>query len=143
MKQLEDDFGPISIPVYTHRYSIVGSWNSYSFKDMVYDKEDDFYEATLRIGTTGRETFQFVRDHDWSQVVHPEETALSTTPIEGPDNNGDRKYFVLSGSYMDVVKVRLHIKDAAIVMVTESQTKGQTIWRNREGQQLQEVKAIK
>lgn len=114
-----------------HTYSVVGSWTGWSFRDMSHF--DGRWTGCMQIGTSGAEEFQFVRDHDWMQAVHPArpKTMDIAIPARGPDELGHGKHWVVSGFPGEVVQLSLHIADAKVTLsVTQKSTK---LWKSVTG----------
>merc|ERR1712037_633675 len=67
----EPSAGAIPKRPYEHQYFIAGSWTNFKLQPMIPRERDvvaNWYDTTLRIGSTGEEEFQIVRDRDWGQT---------------------------------------------------------------------------
>jgi len=120
---------------YDHVYSVAGSWTSWKLSDMSREEADDgVWTTCLRIGVTGQEEFQFVRDRDWQQVVYPAKpkTTQTSVPVRGPDDMGHGKNWVVQGSPGDVLKLSFKIVDA-VVTVSVHGDFGKKEWRSEQG----------
>merc|ERR1712232_254130 len=93
--------------------------------------EVGLYETTVRVGVTGVEEFQFLRDGDWTQVIYPAvPKAMKTSiPVRGPDNKGDGKLWLLRGPIGEQVVIQLLVSEQHIVVTVSSPTKGKKTWR--------------
>jgi len=127
---------PTRLALHRHVYSIVGSWTAWTFQEMKrLREENDVWTATIRIGMSGTEDFQFVRDNDWSQSIHPAVPRARKTsiPIRGPDGEGKGKNWLLSGASGDLVRVQLHVADGVITVTAFSEMKGTSkTWQSDE-----------
>uniref|UniRef100_A0A7S1W791 Uncharacterized protein n=1 Tax=Alexandrium catenella TaxID=2925 RepID=A0A7S1W791_ALECA len=124
------------VPIYQHTYSIVGSWTSWAPQDMVQVPDDDgTWECKLRIGLSGVEDFQFIRDRDFKQAIYPARphTTKMSIPVRGPDELGHGKNWRVRGPSGDNVKVRLRVVDAQITVTLMSDTKGTKVWQSEQG----------
>jgi len=118
-------------PNFRHIYSVVSSWSSWQFLDMKKAENEDCLYIRARIGPSGQEEFQIVRDHDWSQVIHPASELASRTsiPIRGPDNKGKGKNWVIRGPSSEVVTISLRVQRSEITVWVQSKSKGTKTWR--------------
>jgi len=115
-------------------YSVVGSWTSWKFQAMAPSTEEGVWSTTMRIGLTGREEFQFSRDNDWSQVIHPAiaRARKVSIPIHGPDHFGNGKTWLLLGSPGDTYGIQLRVVDGDVTVTTTSKTNEVNVWRSTE-----------
>jgi len=123
-----------TMPRYKHRYQVTGTWNSGRMDDMkVIDSS--VWEYQGRIGVTGQEEFQLVRDGDLQQLIYPArpETSKTDVPVRGPDDLGGGKMWVVSGFVGELVKIRLEVNDGQIIVSTNSKTAGEKVWESQEG----------
>jgi len=121
--------------VYRHQYSIVGTWTTWQFQEMVRSKEEQgLWSICMRIGLSGQEEFQFARDNDRRQVIHPATARARQTsvPVRGPDEAGAGKRWLLRGPVGEVVTIQLRILDGEITVTTASETKGVKTWKSTE-----------
>jgi len=121
--------------LHKHVYSIVGSWTSWRFHEMTRSREEEgLWTASVRIGLTGQEEFQFVRDNDWTQSIHPAVPRARKTsiPIIGPDEFGTGKNWLVTGLTGDVVRIQLRVVNGEITMTTASENKGVRTWQSTE-----------
>merc|ERR1719343_1956517 len=88
--------------------------------------------TNLRIGLTGEEEFQIVRDGDWAQVIHPstERASKSAVPVMGPDAAGSGKNWLCQGRHGDCMTVQLRIEDGEIRVSLISEDYGRKTWRS-------------
>jgi len=116
-------------------YSIVGSWTSWEFQDLLASDHEGVWECDLRIGVTGEERFHFVRDRDRKQTIYPSrrETTRTTVPIRGPDDHGSGKYWVVRGAQGERMRVRLEVLDGRITIQVNSACKGAKVWKSAVG----------
>jgi hypothetical protein len=115
---------------FSHYYSVKGTWTAWFCQDMQVISEG-CYETVLRIGNTGSEEFQFVRDHDDSQVIYPTvSTIAKSVPLRGPDSNGKGKHWTVMGETGDVVRLRLVIKDGEITVTICPKSGVERVWKN-------------
>jgi len=102
-----------------HFYQVMGSWTAWTLADMrPVDGEDGSWEIACKIGATGEELFQVVRDRDRRQVIYPTQTTASalTVPVRGPDHNNKGKYWVLQGRAGDESTIRVKVVEGDIVV---------------------------
>lgn len=120
------------LPAFRHCYSIVGTWTSWKWGEMV--QKDGSWTTSLRIGARGQEEFQIVRDHDWMQVLHPaaKHTFKTSVPIRGPDELGQGKHWVLRGPPGERLVITLKLIDGLFKLVVDSPTKGTKTWTSSE-----------
>lgn len=90
------------------RYVIVGSWNGWKAKagDMTYD--GGIYRFTVRIGTTGKESFQILMDGDWDWKLHPDvANACPYVPhwVMGPGKEGRGLNWTIGSHQSDQARV--------------------------------------
>jgi hypothetical protein len=90
------------------------------------------YETAFRIGNTGTEEFQFVRDRDDSQLIYPTVSTIDkmSVPVRGPDSNGKGKHWTVMGDTGDVVRLQLTIKDGQIFVTMWPKSGAEKIWKN-------------
>lgn len=118
-----------------HFYSIVGTWTAGQLREMSRSDTDvGVWHETFRIGLTGQEEFQIVRDNDRAQVIHPavEKARKTNVPVIGPDNRGEGKKWLIAGPMGETVHVRLRVVDGKISVSVTSETKGERTWRSEE-----------
>lgn len=98
------------------------------------------YEVTVRIGVSGLEEFQIVRDRDWTQVIHPAEprTTKSSVPVCGPDDDCHGKSWVIRGPHGEAVLVRIRFSKSETIVTTISDAKGSKTWRSARGSSYHE-----
>lgn len=127
-----DEDGEEFIP-YRHNYSIVASWSAWKFQEMIPSSDETgLWTTSVRIGMSGEEEFQFARDNDWSQIIHPAlpRAALTSTPVKGPGNGGTGKNWLITGRRGEIVTIQLRVVDGDITVTTASETHGVRSWRN-------------
>lgn len=114
--------------LHKHTYSIVGTWSSWQFQGMMRlpAQEETLWTTTVRIGFSGREEFQFVRDNDWSQCIYPAVPRARKTsiPVRGPDEGGAGKCWLLTGSAGDLVRIQLRVVAGELTVSAFSEATG-------------------
>lgn len=118
---------------YRHNYSIVASWTAWKFQEMIPSSDESgLWTTSVRIGLSGQEEFQFSRDNDWSQIIHPScaRATAALAPVKGPDNKGTGNNWLLSGRCGEIVTIQLRVVDGDITVTTASETHGVQRWRN-------------
>mmetsp|Transcript_108556 Transcript_108556/g.231853 ORF Transcript_108556/g.231853 Transcript_108556/m.231853 type:complete len:1240 (-) Transcript_108556:148-3867(-) len=121
--------------MYRHQYAIVGTWSSWKFQPMVRSREEQgLWTTSIRVGMSGTEEFQFIRDNDWTQSIHPAlpKTRKTSVPVRGPDDQGDGKNWFIRGPQGEIVTIQLRILDGEITVTTASETKGVRTWQSVE-----------
>jgi len=122
---------------YKHSYYVVGSWNN--FKPLKLQEElggdPGCFRTTFKIGLTGQEEFNFMRDGQNDQFIYPSQhRALdSDVPVRGPDVIGKKKYFGVTGDTADEVKVQLQVWDGEITVSITTSTEGMRCFRSMHG----------
>lgn len=117
-----------------HNYVVVGSWTSWLGQDLK-RKNECTWEGTFKVGSSGREEFQFLRDHDWDQAIYPGKLDTSTAgaPVRGPDHMGRGKHFRVHGDVGAVCRLQLRIDDASVNVALELGGMATKVWRSLEG----------
>eukprot|EP00811_Abedinium_folium_P026521 NODE_3917_length_1962_cov_5.933515.p1 GENE.NODE_3917_length_1962_cov_5.933515~~NODE_3917_length_1962_cov_5.933515.p1 ORF type:complete len:540 (-),score=153.71 NODE_3917_length_1962_cov_5.933515:26-1645(-) len=119
-----------------HLYYICGSWHAFHPRQLRRcTEEGNAWEASFRIGISGREEFHFERDRDDGQLIYPA-VALATKPsvrVRGPDHMGKDKNWLVRGPAGDTITVRLEVEDAAITVSVHSARKGAKAWHSADG----------
>jgi len=118
-----------------HSYSVVGSWNNFKpfpMKSIIRFNAPGLYEVEVKIGLTGTEEFNFVRNGISTDVIYPaQHRALKPdVPVRGPDHFGEKKYFGIVGDTGDRVTINLQVWDGNITVTTDHCTKGMVTFRN-------------
>uniref|UniRef100_A0A7S1SEG7 Ketosynthase family 3 (KS3) domain-containing protein n=1 Tax=Alexandrium catenella TaxID=2925 RepID=A0A7S1SEG7_ALECA len=116
-----------------HRYQITGSWTSGRKDELA--KSDGVWEYRSKIGVSGREEFMLMRDCDDPQMIYPAEgnCTKTTVAVRGPDHLGAGKMWVVTGPVGELVKVRLEVDDAKIIVAIVSKSMGEKVWESTEG----------
>jgi polyketide synthase-associated protein len=116
---------------YIHEYSVVATWTSWKMYGMI-SKGDGVYTSTTRIGQSGQEAYQIVRDKDWAQVIHPavKDCIKTTVPVRGPDANGKEKNWILRGPPGSLVTLTLTIRAGNIEVSHHIDGKGMRKWKS-------------
>jgi hypothetical protein len=114
-------------------YFIVGGFSNWMFKELQLGSQQDTYEGSFQIGDLGFEEFQFARDIDWRQCIHPatkshEAMTKKTVLVRGPDPHGKGKNFKVSGQMGETVRVKLQINGGRIAVSVTSCTFGSRTW---------------
>jgi len=121
---------------YSHEYDVVATWTSWQFYRLTPSRtEPGVYSMTARIGTSGTEEFQIVRDRDWSQVIYPAKNhpIKSNIPIKGPDENGKGKSWLVRGPPGFKLDVELRMTAGSIEMSLNIEKKGKKTWKSNHG----------
>lgn len=122
---------------FNHHYAVVGSWSSWKFQDMVRSTEDpSLWISNVRLGLSGEEEFQFVRDRDWCQVIHPGQHRVTDTQVTvcGPDDRNHGKNWLVEGKCNDVVILQLRVRDGDIQVTVHTESLGVQTWQSIEDQ---------
>lgn len=117
------------------KYSVVGSWSSWSPEDLAACDLAGHWEGTFRIGICGQEEFHFVRDRDTTQAIYPAQAAGASTSVRacGPDNQRGHKHWLLKGRPGETVTLRLSVVDAHVTVCATAASFGLRVWESREG----------
>lgn len=117
-----------------HTYALSCSFNGFKLMDMKQPDPSDLskYEYTIRIGIKGEDRFQFIRDRDPLQMIHPaEENAVEpNVNVMGPDALGENMYFLARGAPGELVKISLCVCEGEISVTTTSKVTGDTTWNS-------------
>lgn len=114
--ELEPDATIPMAPRKEHGYHIVGTWNRWQPQEMqLVSQEDGLYELTFSLagpeGLFQSAEFQFLRDADWMQIIHP--TAHRTNwvgdQVCGPDSEGHLKTWLVDLVTNEECKVQLQV----------------------------------
>lgn len=98
--------------VQSGKYYIVGSWNDWSFQEMVEGADGTFTYDTPALTRPGGE-FQIVRDMDWFQVLYPANpNGMQEEFINGPADGGHGMNWNLRGLTGDSFHIELQRKTA-------------------------------
>merc|ERR1719221_1216139 len=124
---------------YEHQYFVAGSWikagstwtRSVGMESMIRNDEG-LYEYTFTVGGDGFETFQFVRDRDWNQVIYPatNRTEKTSVPVRGPDDAACGKMFLISSYKGEQVHLAVSVTDGRVVVTATSPMIGEKIWES-------------
>nr|AQS99313.1 type I polyketide synthase [Gambierdiscus polynesiensis] len=122
-----------ALPTYQHVYSIVGTWTRRDLKKL--NNEEGTWECQMKIGSSGLEDFQFMRDRDPKQLIYPAKPYATkmSIPVRGPDELGYNNSWRIRGPPGDNVKIRLRVVDARITVTLISDTKGTKVWQSEPG----------
>jgi len=118
---------------FNHSYAIVGTWTAWKCQDMVRSQEEDgLWITSVRLGLAGQEEFQFLRDRDWNQVIHPAASRVTSpdVAVRGPDNQGHNRNWLLQGRSNDVVTIQLRVMDGEITVTIRSDDHGTKTWQS-------------
>eukprot|EP00811_Abedinium_folium_P006148 NODE_1565_length_2435_cov_12.435442.p1 GENE.NODE_1565_length_2435_cov_12.435442~~NODE_1565_length_2435_cov_12.435442.p1 ORF type:complete len:756 (-),score=197.89 NODE_1565_length_2435_cov_12.435442:21-2288(-) len=119
-----------------HLYYICGSWQAFRPRQLRRcTQEGNAWEASVKIGISGREEFHFVRDRDDCQLIYPAVPLAMKTSVRvrGPDHMGKDKNWLVRGPAGDTITVRLEVEDGAITISAHSALKGTKVWYSAEG----------
>eukprot|EP00930_Biecheleria_cincta_P018480 TRINITY_DN14388_c3_g1_i2.p1 TRINITY_DN14388_c3_g1~~TRINITY_DN14388_c3_g1_i2.p1 ORF type:complete len:1233 (-),score=231.02 TRINITY_DN14388_c3_g1_i2:95-3766(-) len=120
-------------PTFKHSYRVIGSWTSWKMQEMVPGKDEEgLWLTSVRIGLSGQEEFQFARDGDWCQVIHPAGSRVRNTSVrvQGPDNRGHGRNWLIRGRCNDLFTIQLRILDGEITVTTSAEHEGVKTWTN-------------
>merc|ERR1712100_549994 len=109
------------------KFSIVGSWNDWSFLDMTPSSFNaNQWQAKFKIRAGGREEFKFVRDRDWQQRVYPAENhpSDSSIPVLGPNGGGADRNWIVRGREGETVVVGLLLENGEVKVSWQSKSEG-------------------
>jgi len=110
---------------FKHTYSIAGSWNRFVPSTMkVLNGALVSFVATVTIGLTGREEFQFLRDGQQTALIYPACKGSNDVPIRGPDIYGEKKYFEVHGETGDKIDIRIRVWDGDISIAVATMSMG-------------------
>lgn len=131
---------------FQHRYSVIGSWLSWSALPMRRSttSQGSLCEIAFQFGANGTEKFHFVRDKDPAQTIYPgvtpdlrgSEGSAVTSPtikVRGPDAHGRGKFWVVHGMENETATIMLHIQDAHMTVSVSSRSMGRRSWESIEG----------
>jgi len=116
---------------FAHSYSVAGTWTAWKCQPMEPCAEDaSLHQAVIRVGATGLEEFQIVRDGDWTQVLHPAVPGASRTciPVKGPDDEGQGKHWIVRGATGERLTVQLRLTEDETTVTMKSVRKGTWTW---------------
>lgn len=121
-------------------YHVKGTFTSWTAREMSrVPDEPGTYAMTFK-ASGGRERFQLLCDGDDSCMIYPSKNVInpqirsSAVPVRGPDELGHGKYFTAVASAGEIVKVRLRVIDAAILVeVSAPSDNSVKIWRSKDG----------
>jgi len=126
-----------SMGTYKHQYSIVGSWNNHRQQKMkrVEGGKPGLHVFEFRIGLSGHEEFNFMRDGDKYQVIYPAKNRSLTrdVPVRGPDHFGTEKRWSVVGETGETVRVELQVHEGDITMTLNNSAQGVKAFRSLRG----------
>merc|ERR1719247_2370134 len=99
---------------------------------MDYEEDNNVYQTEARVGISGQEEFQIVRDRDWTQAIYPAVARCFKTsvPIRGPDALGYNKHWVTKGPPGAKILLKLKVKDGGIELTQNVENKGSKKWKS-------------
>jgi len=118
---------------FPHEYAISSSWTSWKLRRLIPSADEPgLHSLSARIGTSGQEEFQIVRDRDWSQVIYPAKNnpIKTNVPVRGPDENGSGKNWLVRGPPGFKVDIELRMHAGAIEVTQNIEKKGRKTWRS-------------
>jgi len=119
-----------------HQYAIRGTWTTWAIKPMEAGKFTPegpwVWRATVRIGLSGQEEFQLLRDGDEEQVFYPATPNASKTsiPVMGPDDGGKGHHWLIRGPTGEQVVVVVSMSKELTTVTLNSPTKGVKSWNS-------------
>jgi len=121
----------LAIPFPIHRYYIWGSFNAWSFQEMM--KVGDSYQVALQINKSGVEEFQICRDRDLRQLIYPSASTVEKTDllIRGPNHLGEGKHWGIKGKLGEIVIVKFGV-DAGKISLSIVTFGSELTWRSPE-----------
>lgn len=113
---------------YSHNYYVSSSWLGTRHEPLeLINADEGLYRTTFRIGTSGREEYQLLRDDDGQQSLHPPHKQCHKlgTPAKGPDDMGENKNWLVAGQPGEEVRLELRVLDGTFIVTTKcrSQTR--------------------
>ncbi|CAE8621809.1 unnamed protein product [Polarella glacialis] len=131
-----EEGGSTELQAFQHSYQVIGSLTQARMIPMKPIRGvRNVFEYSTRIGLAGQETFQFARDHDWSQGIYPaRDLALSgKVPVRGPDHLGAGNFFAVRGQQGERLALRLEVSDAHVTISASCHSSGTVTWHSIEG----------
>nr|AQS99271.1 type I polyketide synthase [Gambierdiscus excentricus] len=125
----------MSRPKYKRNYIVLGSWNN--FQPFKAKRADGAYMFEFRIGLTGHEEFNFLRDGDKHQVIYParDRSLTRDVPVRGPDHFGEGKRWSVIGETGERVHVQLKVKEGELTVSIDQESQGMKTFKSLAGAQ--------
>eukprot|EP00927_Polykrikos_kofoidii_P043689 TRINITY_DN37768_c0_g1_i1.p1 TRINITY_DN37768_c0_g1~~TRINITY_DN37768_c0_g1_i1.p1 ORF type:complete len:1070 (+),score=102.66 TRINITY_DN37768_c0_g1_i1:98-3307(+) len=144
---------PSSFRSFRCSFSVIGSWTTWRYQRMSekHEEEGSSWFCAVRVGTSGQEEFQLARDGDATQAIYPVEsverkrlhrsiepkigaanhtgTPSVASGLQGPDEHGAGRHFLLEGQPGGVATIRLIVKQG-VITVTVTSSYGEKTWRS-------------
>ena len=130
-----EDGGPREMPSFQHSYQVVGSFTQMKMISMKATRGlRNVFEYSTRFGLQSYESFHFVRDNDPAQIIYPARTMPKSTsvPVRGPDGDGGKNFFAVSGRQGERLQLRLEVADGHMVISATVSSSVRT-WHSQEG----------
>jgi len=130
-----EDPGPSEFQSYRHTYQVMGSWGAYEMCDMAPVRgESHLHEYGFRIGPSGQESFQIVRDSDLEQAIYPAypKSQRRGVPVRGPDHLGKGKLFTIQGEQGERALIKVKVQSGHIT-VSVGIASAITTWESVDG----------
>merc|ERR1712217_288586 len=126
---------------YEHKYYLQGSWRKWEgYQELKPDGEGN-YEGKFVMTYKNFEEFYIVRDLDPKQVIYPavEKCTKAGIPLRGPDNNRNKRTWLVRGPQHAVINVKLSTSDGQLQLSISSTVAGvgERTWESFEGWALQ------
>lgn len=86
------------------RPCITGSWDRWAVHEMPWDADSSSFQAAIRLGATGEESFQILQDGIKTQALYPDKNgATPHAPHEicGPDDDGSGTFWTVGKHQKD------------------------------------------
>merc|ERR1740121_3319849 len=126
----------VDTTAFRHHYSVRGTWTTGAFRAMVQGRVDPtVWTTNVRMGLLGQEEFQFARDGDERQLIHPAVARAweESVPVRGPRAGEPAKRWLIRAAPGDVATVQLRVLDGEIMVTVQTPGLSQT-WRSAAGE---------
>mmetsp|Transcript_109087 Transcript_109087/g.352132 ORF Transcript_109087/g.352132 Transcript_109087/m.352132 type:complete len:1251 (+) Transcript_109087:144-3896(+) len=132
----EDEFpSKIAASDYANEYFALGSWDNFKGLKMRPSRsEAGLYEASFKMGFTRQEEFQFLRDNDRQQAIHPDMPKCHKTslPVKGPDDSGEGRNWLITAEVGEEVRLQLRVQAGDISLTVKCESLGVLEWKSAE-----------
>jgi len=130
----EESASLVSVVQNKPAYSIMCSSLGWCMVDMIYNEDDELYEAAVDIGLTGEESFFFVSNNDLAQSIFPSipKALDASASIVGPASNTAGNAWLLQGRPGEMCKITIRISELPFIttlyITTHFLSRGESIW---------------